>query len=57
MAVLVQLNGTVLIRLALLPAVLWMTWMTTYLNIWKTLVGTESHMSFTTAVSYDVPNK
>lgn len=54
MAVLVQLKGTALIRLALLPAVFWVIWLTTYLSIWKTPVSPETHM---TAVSYDVSNK
>ena len=53
MAVLVQLHGTTMIRLALLPVVLWMTWLTTYLNIWKTLDNTRMHINYAIAVSHD----
>lgn len=52
MAVLVQLKGTALIRLALLPAVFWVIWLTTYLSIWKTPVSPETHMTATGIVIF-----
>ena len=45
-----------LIRLALLPVVLWATWLTMYLNIWKmvTVDSAQMHANFTIAVSHDI---
>ena len=51
-----QLHRTTLIRLALLPVVLWATWLTMYLNIWKlvTVDSAQMHTNFTIAVSHDI---